>query len=376
MNMAVRSTTLIGFLPVFLAFLSNGGEALARTLHEGSNNGYLSSSDGTSATRSARYADVWTFTLSRRTDVTVSMNSNFDNYLILYGNSTPSSSTKITGDDDSGPGVNAAISWTLEAGTYSVEATSYRSGDTGSYTLDADLGGGEGGGCHGSALGGWDFCSSNCPCGAGEGDCDPGDGECAAGLVCVEDIGADYGFNRGVDVCMQPPDTFYTVETAHFAGNANNSYFFLRIRVTEPQVPQTERPWENSFSSLRVTIDFSGQHVKTMTMAHNLKPGSAGDLVSDLIGVTPTGIVFSALEVLEDVRGIASGLIWPGQELASIEVDVPADSVGGTEFFIWTEGHRSLSLSATAEVVDRWGDSQGTVDGPFEVSLSRAPFRD
>lgn len=52
--------------------------------------------------------------------------------------------------------------------------------------------------------GDWDYCSSSSPCSAGKGDCDPGKGECAPGLVCVENIGASYGFGSGVDVCEGP----------------------------------------------------------------------------------------------------------------------------------------------------------------------------
>jgi hypothetical protein len=44
------------------------------------------------------------------------------------------------------------------------------------------------------------FCG---PCAAGEGDCD-GDEQCEAGLECVNDVGASYGFAPDVDVCEQP----------------------------------------------------------------------------------------------------------------------------------------------------------------------------
>lgn len=53
--------------------------------------------------------------------------------------------------------------------------------------------------------GDWNYCSSLCPCGIGEGDCD-GDGstECEPGLVCVHNVGANYGFGGKVDVCEAP----------------------------------------------------------------------------------------------------------------------------------------------------------------------------
>jgi hypothetical protein len=45
------------------------------------------------------------------------------------------------------------------------------------------------------------FCSACGPCNDGEGDCD-NDNECAAGLSCVDNVGAQFGFAPGVDVCL------------------------------------------------------------------------------------------------------------------------------------------------------------------------------
>ena len=47
------------------------------------------------------------------------------------------------------------------------------------------------------------FCTDCGTCGFGEGDCDR-DSDCAAGLVCTDNIGADFGFNPGIDVCVSP----------------------------------------------------------------------------------------------------------------------------------------------------------------------------
>jgi predicted amidohydrolase YtcJ len=47
------------------------------------------------------------------------------------------------------------------------------------------------------------FCTDCGPCAAGVGDCDR-DNECATGLVCVDNIGATFGFAPGVDVCIAP----------------------------------------------------------------------------------------------------------------------------------------------------------------------------
>ena len=55
------------------------------------------------------------------------------------------------------------------------------------------------------ALGHDDYCTmeGEGPCGVGEGDCDS-DKECESGLVCVEDVGADYGYRTIVAVCEAP----------------------------------------------------------------------------------------------------------------------------------------------------------------------------
>ena len=56
-----------------------------------------------------------------------------------------------------------------------------------------------------------DYCVNN-RCGLGDGDCDPG--QCASGLVCVNDVGAQYGLPAHYDVCETPgdePDPDYCV---------------------------------------------------------------------------------------------------------------------------------------------------------------------
>ena len=46
------------------------------------------------------------------------------------------------------------------------------------------------------------FCRDYGPCSVGEGDCDPG--QCRAGLVCVNDVGAQYDLPAHYDVCEPP----------------------------------------------------------------------------------------------------------------------------------------------------------------------------
>lgn len=49
-------------------------------------------------------------------------------------------------------------------------------------------------------VGAWNYCSPECPCDAGEGDCES-DEDCGPGLRCISDIGPAFGFQREVDVC-------------------------------------------------------------------------------------------------------------------------------------------------------------------------------
>lgn len=51
--------------------------------------------------------------------------------------------------------------------------------------------------------GGADYCTLM-SCGEGQGDCEPNANQCAGGLRCVSDVGADYGFANWVDVCEAP----------------------------------------------------------------------------------------------------------------------------------------------------------------------------
>jgi len=64
----------------------------------------------------------------------------------------------------------------------------------------------EGTSCHPGAVGDWNFCRSDCPCAAGEGQCDS-DAECDAGLTCVENDGAASGLDWWIDVCVAEATT-------------------------------------------------------------------------------------------------------------------------------------------------------------------------
>lgn len=55
--------------------------------------------------------------------------------------------------------------------------------------------------CHQDSLGDWSYCSYECPCYDGEGDCDS-DLDCIAGTKCVSNSGQAYGYEDRVDVCL------------------------------------------------------------------------------------------------------------------------------------------------------------------------------
>ena len=54
-------------------------------------------------------------------------------------------------------------------------------------------------------LGTIDFCTSDCPCASGHGDCDS-QVDCLPDLVCVTNFGPHFGFSEETDVCLSPHD--------------------------------------------------------------------------------------------------------------------------------------------------------------------------
>jgi hypothetical protein len=57
--------------------------------------------------------------------------------------------------------------------------------------------------CAGRTVASGSFCTEECPCGHGGGDCDS-DADCILGLVCVDNVGATFGMSAATDVCMPP----------------------------------------------------------------------------------------------------------------------------------------------------------------------------
>ena len=85
--------------------------------------------------RAGRFAKYHSFTLSSRRTVTIDLTSTtVDTYLyLLAGRGT--TGAVLAYDDDSGSSTNSKIVIMLNAGTYTLESTTYRSSVTGSFTL-------------------------------------------------------------------------------------------------------------------------------------------------------------------------------------------------------------------------------------------------
>ena len=91
-----------------------------------------------SVSRSGKYAQYYTFTLSAEKEVTIDLVSSQDTYLHLHTYSATAANhvgSRITFDDDGGENRNARIIRTLSAGTYTIEATTYSDSIVGSFTL-------------------------------------------------------------------------------------------------------------------------------------------------------------------------------------------------------------------------------------------------
>ena len=90
------------------------------------------------------YARYYSFTLSEGSDVTISLESSVDTYLYLRAGDAKSGAAAHENDDVApGTDTNSEIEATLGAVTYTIEATTYSAGETGSFTLTVSgLGGG------------------------------------------------------------------------------------------------------------------------------------------------------------------------------------------------------------------------------------------
>ena len=82
------------------------------------------------------YARYYSFTLGESSDVTIDLESDVDTYLYLRAGEAKSGDYLHENDDvNPGSDTDSRIEATLGAGTYTIEATTYADGETGSFTL-------------------------------------------------------------------------------------------------------------------------------------------------------------------------------------------------------------------------------------------------
>ena len=87
-----------------------------------------------SVNRDGKYAWFYTFTLSQDTDVVIDLTSSVDTYMFLL-NGSGTSGAVVERDDDGGDEYNSQIVRNLAAGTYTIEATTFASSTSGSFSL-------------------------------------------------------------------------------------------------------------------------------------------------------------------------------------------------------------------------------------------------
>ena len=93
------------------------------------------SDDCESSVSGRGYARYYSFTLSESAEVTIDLESSVDTYLYLREGSATSGTARHSNDDIENGNLNSRIVATLSAGTWTIEATTYSEGTTGSFTL-------------------------------------------------------------------------------------------------------------------------------------------------------------------------------------------------------------------------------------------------
>jgi murein DD-endopeptidase MepM/ murein hydrolase activator NlpD len=143
----VRATNTSGDSPysneVSITTVSGNCYSSSSTLTPGlSLSGDLSSTDCYSSVRTSSYYDRFPFIATAGVAYTINMtSSSFDTYLVLK-----SSSGSVIATNDDADGSNSRIVFTpATSGTYIIEATSFTSGATGSYTVSLSSNGGSSG---------------------------------------------------------------------------------------------------------------------------------------------------------------------------------------------------------------------------------------
>ena len=84
------------------------------------------------------YARFYAFALTQRTRVRIDLSSSADTYLYLL-RGADSEGTALASNNDGGTGTNSRLDLTLDAGTYTIEATTYDAAVTGNFSLTINL---------------------------------------------------------------------------------------------------------------------------------------------------------------------------------------------------------------------------------------------
>ena len=93
------------------------------------------SGDCASTHQSGSYARFYSFTLDEETEVTISLESSEDTFLYLLRGADSGGSEVDDNDDVESGNTDSGLTLTLAAGTYTIEATTFNAGATGSFTL-------------------------------------------------------------------------------------------------------------------------------------------------------------------------------------------------------------------------------------------------
>ena len=100
------------------------------------------SSSCPSSLHNGKFARYYTFTLTSQSPLTISLNSeDADTYLYLLRGAGMSGTVAHENDDVESGNTNSQIAETLSPGTYTIEATTYGEGETGTFTLSVVIGG-------------------------------------------------------------------------------------------------------------------------------------------------------------------------------------------------------------------------------------------
>ncbi|MDE0605494.1 MAG: hypothetical protein OXI18_13925, partial [bacterium] len=88
-----------------------------------------------SVARKGRFARFFTFSLDAQATVRIDLTSHWDNYLYLRSGLNSRANGVVAHTSHGGPGLNARIVRTLDAGDYTIEATTYWAKRSGTFTL-------------------------------------------------------------------------------------------------------------------------------------------------------------------------------------------------------------------------------------------------